>query len=183
MTSLGGILQWVLGIVASAAVLVGIGLAISYFNTPRDAEWDSFMVEESGRISFEARPDDTFRVPDVTGAAVYANVNYYTEGGEPPKGAILPRTPGWSWNLDPGDVEARAFTYRQGILRVDATLDPAYTEAKGFTVCLWTGGTGGENKLLACRSPNQTWFDGLLERVKTLNFGGGRKRRGGGSDS
>ena len=134
--AVGGVLQWVVGIVVFAIIVIGVGLAISYFNTPNDAKWDSFVVAGSGRISFETRPD-AFSVPEVTGASVYANVNYYTESGQPPIGAILPPArAGWTWNLDPGDVEARTFSHRQGVLNVDATLDHSHTSEKGFTVCL-----------------------------------------------
>ena len=154
---------------------VGIGMAYSYFVTPHDVQWDTFENGPSGRISFEARPDTK---SDLMARSDYATVNYYIKRGEPAIGGIFPpsRT-GWTWNLRAGDIEARSFTHVGGILEVDAMLDPAVTTADGFTTCLWSGGT--ENKLLGCYAPNQTWVDALVDRIKTLNFSGGRTRRGG----
>ena len=63
---------------------------------------------------------------------------------------VAPTPPGWHWDPKPGLWIAERFDYVANTLRLRAQIDPAGATHPGLRLCLWSGGSEGENDLLDC---------------------------------
>lgn len=107
-------------------------------------------VTETGILSLKATigDNDPITLPGTGGGA--SNIAL-TDGGTKLYGYVIPPIPaGWSWDPKPGQWVAETYTYRNNTLTVSARINPSAANHKGLRLCLWTGGSHANNRVLDC---------------------------------
>ena len=74
-----------------------------------------------------------------------------TNGGMKLYGSIIPPASGsWSWTPRTGQSIADVYSFRDGILNVSARISAKIATQTNLTLCLWSGGTDAQSKVLDC---------------------------------
>ena len=106
-------------------------------------------VSVAGTLTFQARIDEriTFEVPgrQGRGSATLSDLSHDLYGV-----ILAPAHGDWHWIPEPGRWIAREYTYVNRILTVVVDINPAAATHSGLRLCLWSGGTKDETKLLDC---------------------------------
>ena len=115
-------------------------------------EWiDPPTVSGSGRISLKVKIGDRDRMtfPNQPGGGS-SNIAL-TNGLTTLYGSVIPPAPpGMTWNPAPGQWVADTYHLRDRIFTVSARIDSQAASQRDLTLCLWTGGWGSANRILAC---------------------------------
>ena len=115
-------------------------------------EWmDPPTVSVHGNLSLKVKVGESDRMTFPNQAGGGASNIALTNGGSQLYGMVIPPAPpGMTWNPTPGQWIADTYHLRAQIFTASARIDARTASQNDLTLCLWTGGQGSVNRVLAC---------------------------------
>ena len=115
-------------------------------------EWiDLPTVSGNGNLTLKVKVGEKDRMTFPNQAGGGASNIALTNGGSQLYGMVIPPAPpGMTWNPTPGQWTADTYHLRARIFTVSARIDARTASQQDLTLCLWTGGQGSANRVLAC---------------------------------
>ena len=115
-------------------------------------EWiDPPTVSGNGNLTLKVKvgENDRMTFPNQAGGGA-SNIALTNGGSQLYSMVIPPAPPGMTWNPTPGQWIADTYHLRARIFTVTARIDAWTASQQDLTLCLWTGGQGSANRVLAC---------------------------------
>ena len=115
-------------------------------------EWiDPPTVSVHGNLTLQVKVGENDRITFPNQAGGGASNIALTNGGSQLYGMVIPPAPpGMTWNPTSGQWIADTYDFRAQIFTASAQIDARTASQNDLTLCLWTGGQGSANRVLAC---------------------------------